>query len=314
MLSANSSGSSSSSAPPTRCDLTSSEQAPPSRCDLTSSEQALVRLAASGNDAAVAATAVGSGAVGLEAALEAAILHGHARVVMVLLERGALAAAIGAFASALHRPGLTTERRIQVMLLLLSFYRDGSCHSQSLLEHAIGKVLRAGATMREGPLLLAALVRAGHVFAGEPYCKKALQLNKRAVQISWSVARLPGDGVICDKVRVPVRRHYSGYLLAAQQLMLYAAGAAGVPWSPALHKHYPAPFREVARCLLCCWRREPLSKLPDEVVLCVLEHLAALTYWEPALNLNEGFDIGREHVLVSGARDLSKLPSYKALQ
>jgi len=277
---------------------------------LTTADQALVQAAEVGDVPSMSAALVGSGPAGTEEALKAATVGKHAECVQLLLERGALAAAIGAFSSALHRPGLTMERRIETMLLLLAYYQDAGPPGKYHL--AISKVLLAGAAQREGPLLLAALVRAGHL-AGtvdETGCKKAQQLSKRAVQISWSVARQTGDGVICDQVRVPIRRHYPGYRLASQQLQLIAAAAAGVPWSPAMHKAYPLYFRSASFCLLCCWRREPLCKLPDEVALCVLEQLAALTFWEaPDVDVDEGWDICVEH-----GQPLSKLPSYKSLQ
>ena len=373
---------------------------PPSSSGLTSTDEKLVAAAELGDTAALAAWLVVASGPGLESALRAATAGRHALAVMLLLERGALAAAIGSFSSALHRPGLSLERRIEVMELLLDHHRDsvaaavakaaqpvaaaslrpssarahgssgsGSSGSQSggsgssssssggtspeelrvrlltltsgkqpsngattardvaRLERnyrlAVSKALLAGAAQREGPLLLGALVRGGHVrsafeepaatdaSAAQQFYKAALQLNKKAVSISWSVGRsgTGADAIVCDQVRVPVRRHYSGYLLAQQQLQLCAAGLSSVPWSAATHRHYPRSFRDLARCLLLCWRREPLCKLPDEVCLCVLEQLAALTFWAaPAVDLSEG-----EEICMERGVPLSKQPNYKAI-
>jgi hypothetical protein len=324
---------------------------------LTSTDQKLVRFAELGDVETLASSLARASAPGLEVALNAAIANRQAAVVLMLLERGALATAIGVFPSALHRPGLTYEQRLAVMEILLGHYRDlalsaasehassegslpraGSANkgrsgpsardvarAQQVYRHAVSKVLNAGAAQREGPLLLAALVRGGHMRTAfeEPalldptvigvahQClSKALQLNKKAMHISWSVARQSGaDAVVCDLVRVPIRRHFSGYLLAQQQLHLCSAGLSSIPWSVATAKDYPRPFRAAARSLLLCWQREPLNKLPPEIAYCVLEQLAALTYWRaPVLDLGEGEDI----VPVPG-QPLSKLSNYKAL-
>ena len=311
---------------------------------LTSTDQKLLLAARTGDVRLLKATVVAASGPGLESALKAAISNRQAAAVLLLLGRGALATAIGAFSSALHRPGVTVEGRIDVMLLLLDHYRDTYVQAAATeatasarardktavarrlhkaYGHVVSKVLLAGAAQREGPLLLAAAVRAGHVaaaldasapgddagLAAASY-KKALQLNKKAISISWSVARAAGaDAIVCDQVRVPVRRHYSGYTLAQQQLHLCAAGVSSCPWSVLTHRHYPRPFRVAARCVLLCWRREPLCKLPHDCALVVLEHLAALTFWtDPAVDLLEGEEIGVEH-----GQPLSKLPSYKAL-
>ena len=159
---------------------------------LTSTDEKLVRSAEAGDLESIASTLVAASGPGLEAALNAAISHQQAAAVLMLLERGALAAAIGVFASALHRPGLTCEQRLAVMEMLLSHHRDlalgirsapelasssGSSASlragskkgrgssaqgrwEHIYRHAVAKVLNAGAVLREGPLLLAALVRA----------------------------------------------------------------------------------------------------------------------------------------------------------
>ena len=262
--------------------------------------------------------AIMRGATALDPALRAAIAGGHASAIILILERGALATAIGTFSSALHRPGLSVDERIRAMNILL---RHIAQQSPEGYRKAVAKALLAGGGLREGALLLAALVRGGHVacaFAvadgndrlAQRCVRKAIELNKKAQHVSWSLCAANADAVVCDYVRVPIRRKFNGYVLAGQQLQLCMDGLAELPWSPAVHSLYPAPFRRAVRCVLLCAVREPLSKLPEALVHTILERLAALQFWEaPEVELEEG-----EEIRLRSGGDIRKAPSYKTLR
>ena len=81
------------------------------------------------------------------------------------------------------------------------------------------------------------------------------------------------------------------------------------PWSPAVHKLYPKPFREtVHTLLLCCSRFEPLAKLPEVLVHELIAQLAYVTFWgAPTVDLTEGEDVKRDASLPA-----HKQPSYNA--
>jgi hypothetical protein len=70
------------------------------------------------------------------------------------------------------------------------------------------------------------------------------------------------------------------------------AGLNALPWSPAVHRHYPPAFRAIVRLLLLCGTRPPLCLLPDGVLLLVLEQLARCLFWEtPPIALDEGAEV-----------------------
>ena len=89
--------------------------------------------------------------------------------------------------------------------------------------------------------------------------------------------------LLCGNVRARLRhecRH--AYEQAAAQLHLCHQGVACHRWSPAHHLSYPPSFQQTVRVLLLCARRmeSPLSKLPVEALLVVVELFAHATYWE----------------------------------
>lgn len=105
--------------------------------------------------------------------------------------------------------------------------------------------------------------------------------------------------LLCGTVRVQIHpRHLGRYELAAAQLELCRAalstpdpsravassgslGAFG--WSPERHRLLPPRFRDAARVLLLCAARaeSPLSRLPPEATLHIIELLAHAVFWEP---------------------------------
>ena len=301
-------------------------------------DAALLRAATEDSREGIA-MALAMGATSVDAAMHAALSNGCTAALYILLQRGALARTIGVMPSLLHRPGLQLDQRVSAAELLLAYVAKE--HSAAAYRASVRDVLLAGAAMREGPLLLAALVRSGHLEAAyglgsgeaqqqactgdgqdatdisDPVAAEALDterfvalhealtLNEKARRASWSTAFNAQDAVVCGLVRTPIRRRYSGYELARQQLQLCLDKAAA--WSPSVHHHYPRAFRELVRTVLLCASRPPLNTLPDGVLLLTIERLARAAFWDaPPLQLDEGAEVDfRAHaharVAVGGA-------------
>ena len=219
--------------------------------------------------------AIASGATELEEAFRAALEAGGAAAMVRIVERGALARAIGVVASVLHRRGLAPAERSHAQSMILRHLATAEV-PRAHYQAAVHSVLCAGACLRDGPLLLGALVRDGHfdgAFPADPAVaaarrkalKQALAINRQATRLSCAVSTSACDAVVCESVRVPIRRRFRGYELAGEQLRLLEGELA--PWSPAVHRLYPKAFRAaVHTLLLCCTRHEQLSKLPEVLV------------------------------------------------
>ena len=298
-------------------------------------DAALLRAATDNSQEGIA-MALAMGATSVDAAMHAALARGCTAALYLLLQRGALARTIGVMPSLLHRPGLQLDQRVRAAELLLAYVAKE--HSAAAYRASVRDMLLAGAAMREGPLLLAALVRSGHLEAAyglgggeaqQQACTgagagdgqdttdisdpapadaydaapawqsersaalhEALKLNEKARRASWSTAFNAQDAVVCGLVRTPIRRRYSGYELARQQLQLCLERLNAAPWSPRVHHHYPRAFRELVRTVLLCASRPPLNSLPEGVLLLTIERLARAAYWEtPPLQLDEGAEV-----------------------
>ena len=241
--------------------------------------------------------ALNSGATAVDTAMCEALANDCSAAMYMLLQRGALARTVGVLPSLLHRPGLEHRARARSSMLLLKYISESN--SQAAYRSGVRDVLLAGACLREGPLLLADVLREGHLdsaFADADAAKDgalrdALRLNEKVRRVSWSSSGT-NDAVVCGLVRTAVRKRYSGYDLARQQLTLALAGLHRQPWTPSVHAQYPASFRALVMLVLLCGQRPPLSNLPDGVLLLVVEQLARNGFWdEPLLDLDEGEDI-----------------------
>jgi len=242
------------------------------------------------------AQALSSGATNIDAAMTIALDSGCAAALYMLLQRGALARTIGVMPSLLHRPGVRLDQRVNSAALLIEHI--STAHSAAAYRASVHDVLLAGACLREGALILADLVAAGHLEAAFPNDgqreKALLEARKLAVsarRVSWSSGGSQ-DAVVCGLVRTTIRRRYSGYELARQQIQLCIDGLNTVAWSPARHRCYPPPFRQLVRQVLLIARRPPLSQLDEDSLHLVLAHLARLHFWvAPSLDLDEGEEI-----------------------
>ena len=66
------------------------------------------------------------------------------------------------------------------------------------------------------------------------------------------------------------------------------------------------------RCVLLCARREPLSKLPGELLCCVLSELAAMQFWRAvSVDLDEGEDARQAPHKPLHARERHGDPAHK---
>lgn len=242
--------------------------------------------------------ALASGATAIDEAMRCALEHRCRSALYMLLQRGALARTIGVLPSLLHRPGMELRARASAALLLLGYVAQ---HQPPAAYRAgVRDVLMASACLREGPLLLAELVRSGHLeaaFADVPVqtrndaLRDALRLNEKARRVSWS-SNPTNDAVVCGLVRTSIRRKYLGYDFARQQLQLCLDCLHTTPWRPELHARYPPRFRQQAKALLLCAQRPPLCNVPECVVLLVLEHLAQSELWEaPDVDLDDGEEV-----------------------
>lgn len=129
-----------------------------------SADARLERAVASGS-AALVREALAGGATQLDAPFRLALRCSHTSCLLLIIERTVLARTIGSVASVLHRSGLSPWERVRAQALILSHLSESQDPSY---EAAIASVLRAGACLREGPLLLGSLVREGHVGAARP--------------------------------------------------------------------------------------------------------------------------------------------------
>lgn len=242
------------------------------------------------------AQALAAGATSIDTAMFTALDGACIAALYYLLQRGALARTIGVLPSLLHRPGVPLQQRVDAAALLLSHI--ATSHSVHAYRASVHDVLLAGACLREGPLILAQLVSAGHLEtcfreAGsrESTLKEALKLAGAARRISWASGGSQ-DAVVCGLVRTTIRKHYSGYDLARQQIQLCLDGLHTVGWAPRVHRSYPPPFRQHVRQLLLLARRPPLSGLDEDMLFLVIAHVAWSTYWgAPAIDLDEGEEI-----------------------
>lgn len=127
--------------------------------------------------------------------------------------------------------------------------------------------------------------------------KQARALNTATRRLSGALSISACDAVICDSVRIPVRRRYRGYELSGQQLSLLEREAER--WSPHVHKHFPVSFQRIVRTLLLCHMHyEHLAKLPEVLLLDVIERVANLTFWDdPQVDLTDGMDVKHDALL-----------------
>lgn len=319
-------------------------------------DQRLRDAARSGSVEAVSRALV-DGARDIDAALDAAVDCGHGAALRTILERSYLAKTIGYVASLLHRPNLTAEARTRAAQLLLRDSAD--CCSPRQYRAAVCAVLCAGAVLREGPMLLGALVTDGHLDAAFPPVRErnapagrehraevgmidsrlarragsgglahvgsrawalaaARTLNEQADRISWA-AHSTLDAVVCDTVRVRIRRRYPGYRQAGDQLrLLSAAGDGPHHWTPDVHvRCYPAYFRRCVLELLLCAQRSvaddgALGALyrNSDALLSLVGVLAWRTFWAaPEVDLESGDEAS--HGWQAG-QPLHKMQSYCA--
>jgi hypothetical protein len=297
-----------------------------------------LRLAARSGSVEAVSHALVDGARGIDAAIDAAVTCGHGAALRTILERSYLAKTIGVVASLLHRPNLSADARTRAAQLLLRDSAD--CCSPRQYRAAVCAVLYAGAVLREGPLLLGALVADGHLDAAFPHGREhnapahlgrelhaeagvsdfrrarragsgglarvgsrgwalaaARDLNEQADKISWA-AHSTLDAVVCDTVRVRIRRRYLGYRQAGEQLrLLILAGDGPHQWTPEMHVScYPASFRRCVLELLLCAQRSAagdgaLGALyrNSDTLLSLVGALAWRTFWAaPEVDLEGG--------------------------
>ena len=148
-----------------------------------------LRFAARTGSAEAAAAALREGARDIDDALRVALVAGHAAVLQQILERSYLAKTIGSIAGLLHRPNLSPQERTRATRLLLQYYACSD--SVDAYRAGVCAVLCAGAVLREGPLLLGALVADGHLEAALPAASSGEleTVSKRSVRNARGWAR-----------------------------------------------------------------------------------------------------------------------------
>jgi hypothetical protein len=318
-----------------------------------------LRLAARSGSVEAVSRALVEGARDIDAAIDAAVDCGHAAALRTILERSYLAKTIGCVASVLHRPNLSAEARTRAARLLLQDSADGCSARQFCAAVCAvlcaGAVLREGPLLlgvlvADGHLDAAfppeperpapthpgpeAGTEAGSLTSrrarraasgGRPRMgsrawalASARTLNEQADRISWS-AHSTLDAVVCDTVRVRVRRRYRGYRQAGEQLrLLILAGNGPYHWTPEAHVTcYPDHFRRCVLALLLCAQRSAAADgalggvyRNSDALLSLVGALAWRTFWAaPEVDLEGG-----EEVLHSWqpGQPLHKMRSYCA--